>query len=146
MGKTRKKSWSSYGDEQEDTLSANDFFREGILMQKGTPEARQFEKVANALWDQLEGVHLDAAQRTIIWSDTERLDLEQSIQRVQKQCPGIQRERIEDFLLVWIELRCDPENYSEEQLDELNELTKQWVVDYRRPPKSSKKGGRIRHS
>ena len=115
-------------------------------MQKGTPEARQFEKVANALWDQLEGVHLDAAQRTIIWSDTERLDLEQSIQRVQKQCPGIQRERIEDFLLVWIELGYDPENYSEEQLDELNELTKQWVIDYRRPPKSSKKGGRTRRS
>ena len=60
-------------------------------------------------------------QRTIIWSDTERcLDLEQSIQRVQKHCPGIQRERIEDFLLVWIELGYDPENYSEEQLDELS--------------------------
>ena len=55
MGKPRKKSWSSNGnEEEEDSLFANKFFFEGLLAQKGTPEARQHEEIANALWDLLE--------------------------------------------------------------------------------------------
>src|ERR1700723_3134108 len=92
MGKPRKKRWSSYGDEAEEkTLSANNFFREGLLMQKGAPEARQFEKTANTLWNLVEDVQLDARQRTLIWPDAEQFDLQQSVQRIQKQCPGIHR-------------------------------------------------------
>ena len=61
MGKPRKKSWSSNGnEEEEDSLFANKFFFEGLLAQKGTPEARQHEEIANALWDLLEDVQLDA--------------------------------------------------------------------------------------
>jgi hypothetical protein len=147
MGKPRKKSWSSNGnEEEEDSLFANKFFFEGLLAQKGTPEARQHEEIANALWDLLEDVQLDARQRTLIWPDAERLDLKQSIQRIQKQCPAIPRDRIEDFMLFWLKVCHDPQNYSQAQLDELNELTGRWVADYERRLKTSKKGARTRHS
>jgi hypothetical protein len=147
MGKPRKKSWSSYGDEEEeDSLLANQFFLEGILAQKGTPEARQHEEIANVLWDLLKNVQLDAKHPTLVWPDTQQLDLKQSIQRIQKQCPDIPQESIEDFMLFWLKVGYDPGNYSQDQLHELNELIGRWVADYERRLKTSKKGERTRHS
>jgi hypothetical protein len=146
MGK-RKKSWSSNGDEEEEgSIFANKFFLEGLLAQKGTPEARQHEAIANALWDVLESVQLDAQQRMLIWPDAERLDLEQSIQRIQQQYPGITRDSVENFLLFWLKAGYAPENCSQNELDELGRLTNQWATDYERLPKPSRKRGRTRHS
>ena len=147
MGKQRKKSWSSNGDEEKgDSVFANPFFLEGLLARNDTPEARRHEKIANALWDQLEGVQLDAKQRMLIWPGAERLDLEQSIQRIQKQCPSTPRDTIADFLLFWLKAGYTPENCSEKQLDELAKLTDRWDKDYERSPRASKKWGRTRHS
>ena len=53
---------------------------------------------------------------------------------------------IEEFLLDWIDMGYDPENYSQAQLDELDKLTERWVADHRRKAKPSKKHKRTRHS
>jgi hypothetical protein len=47
----------------------------------------------------LEHAQLDAKQRKWIWPDAERLDLEQSIQRVQTKYPDFPRDEVEEFLL-----------------------------------------------
>jgi hypothetical protein len=147
MGKRRKKSWSSNGDEEEEGgIFADRFFLEGILAQKGTPEARRHEQIANALWDVLEGVQLDAQHRMLIWPGAERLDLEQSIRRIQQQYPSIARDSVQDFLLFWLKAGYAPENCSQNELDELGRLANQWATDYERLPKTSKKRGRTRHS
>src|SRR6202049_3577585 len=44
--------------------------------------------------------------------------VEQSIQRVQKKYPDFPRDEVEEFLLDWIDMGYDPENYSQAQLDE----------------------------
>ena len=49
-----------------------------------SPEGQQCIELRDVLWNLLEDVLLDAKQRKLIWPDAERLDLEQSIQRVQK--------------------------------------------------------------
>ena len=49
-------------------------------------------------------------------------------------------------MLFWLKVCHDPQNYSQAQLDELNELTGRWVADYERRLKTSKKGARTRHS
>jgi glycerol-3-phosphate cytidylyltransferase-like family protein len=91
-------------------------------------------------------VLLDAKQRKLIWPDAERLDLEQSIQRVQKKYPDFPRDEVEEFLLDWIDMGYDPENYSQAQLDELDSLTKRWVADHLQKANASKKQKRTRHS
>jgi hypothetical protein len=147
MGKQRKKSWSSNGDEEEeDSIFKNQFFLEGLLAHTGTPEARQHEEMANTLWDLMEGVQLDPQQHMLIWPDAERLDLEQSIQRIQKRYPNIAGDRVENFLLFWLRAGYAPENCSQKELDELGRLTNQWAKDYERRPKTSRKRGRTRHS
>jgi hypothetical protein len=89
---------------------------------------------------------LDAKQRKLIWPDAEPLDLEQSIQRIQKEYPEFLRGHIEEFLLNWIDMGYDPQNYSQAQLDQLDSLTERWVADHLRKAKVSKKQKRTRHS
>ena len=112
----------------------------------GSREGQQSIEVRDVLWDLLEHVQLDAKQRKLIWPDAERLDLEQSIQRVQKMYPDFPRDEVEEFLLNWIDMGYDPENYSQAQLDELDSLTERWVADHLRMAKASKKRKRTRHS
>src|SRR6202050_202043 len=73
------------------------------------PDTDRFElfEVRDVLWNLLEHAQLDAKQRKLIWPDAERLDLEQSIQRVQKKYPDFPRDEAEEFLLDWIDMGYD---------------------------------------
>jgi hypothetical protein len=139
MSKQRKKL-------SENSIFANNPFLEDLLEWRDSPEGKQSMAVSDALWILLEDVQLDAKQRKFIWPDAERLDLEHSVQRIQKQYPDFARDRIEEFLINWIEGGYAPENYDQAQLDELDRLAAQWVADHMRPSKATKKGKRTPHS
>lgn len=137
MGKQRK-------EHPQDSIFANNPFLDGLFDWMDSPEGQQCIAVRDVLWDLLEDVQLDAKQRTLIWPDAEPLDLEQSIQRIQKEYPDFPRDEVEEFLLDWIDMGYDPENYSQAQLDELDSLTERWVADHLRKKKASKKQKRTR--
>jgi hypothetical protein len=146
MGKPRKE------QPEAESIFANNPFIEGLFEWMDSPEGQQSIAVRDVLWDLLEGVQVDAKQRQLIWPGAkrtarkERLDLDQSVQRIQKMCLEFPGGEIEEFLLDWIDMGCDPENYSQAQLDELDKLTERWVADHRRKAKTSKKHKRTRHS
>lgn len=146
MGKPRKE------QPEAESIFANNPFIEGLFEWMDSPEGQQSIAVRDVLWDLLEGVQVDAKQRQLIWPGAkrtarkERLDLDQSVQRIQKMCPEFPGGEIEEFLLDWIDMGYDPENYSQAQLDELDKLTERWVADHRRKAKTSKKNKRTRHS
>jgi len=110
-----------------------------------SPEGEQWTELSDTLEDVLKDVQFDARQRKFVWSDAQRLDLEQSIERIQKQYPNFLRERSDEFLIGWIEMGYESENYLQAQLDELERLTEKWVADHVRRSKASKKGKRTRH-
>ena len=139
MGKQRR-------EQPQDSIFADNPFVDGFFEWMGSPEGQQRIEIHDVLWDLLADVQLDAKQRKLIWPDAERLDLEQSIQRVQKKYPDFPRDEVEEFLLDWIDMGYDPENYSQAQLDELDSLTERWVADHLRMTKASKKQKRTRHS
>ena len=146
MGKPRKE------QPEAESIFANNPFIEGLFEWMDSPEGQQSIAVRDVLWDLLEGVQVDAKQRQLIWPGAkrtarkERLDLDQSVQRIQKMCLEFPGGEIEEFLLDWIDMGYDPENYSQAQLDELDKLTERWVADHRRKAKTSKKQKRTRHS
>lgn len=146
MGKPRKE------QPEAESIFANNPFIEGLFEWMDSPEGQQSIAVRDVLWDLLEGVQVDAKRRQLIWPGAkrtarkERLDLDQSVQRIQKMCPEFPGGEIEEFLLDWIDMGYDPENYSQAQLDELDKLTERWVADHRRKAKTSKKQKRTRHS
>ena len=57
---------------------------------------------------------------------------DRSIEHIQKQCPDFSVEEIKGHLLYWIESGYGPDNCSQEQLEELERLSLQWVADYTR--------------
>ena len=145
MGKQRR-------EPPPDSIFEDNLFVDGFLDWMGSPEGQQSIEVHDVLWDLLEDVQLDAKQRQLIWPDAkrtarqQRLDLDQSVQRIQKLHPGFPRGEVEEFLLDWIDMGYDPENYSQAQLEELDKLTEKWVADHLRKAKISKKRKRTRHS
>jgi hypothetical protein len=139
MGKQRR-------EPPQDNIFANNPFVDDFFEWMGSREGQQCIEARDVLWDLLEDVQLDAKQRQLIWPDAERLDLEQSIQRIQKLYPDFPRDEVEEFVLDWIDMGYDPENYSQAQLDELDSLTERWVADHLRKAKASKKRKRTRHS
>ena len=139
MGKQRR-------EQPQDTIFADNPFLDGLLDWMGSPEGQQCIALRDVLWDLMEHVQPDAKQRKLIWPDAEPLDLEQSIQRIQKEYPEFLRGHIEEFLLNWIDMGYDPQNYSQAQLDQLDSLTERWVADHLRKAKVSKKQKRTRHS
>jgi len=130
-------SWSK--DDPQDSVFENNPFVDGLFEWMDSPEGGQYMEISETLWTLMEGVHLDARQRKVTWPDAERLDLAQSVQRIQKLHPDFPREGIEVALINWIEMEYAPESYSESQLDELDRLTERWIADHHRKAKTSKK-------
>ena len=120
-------------------------FIDGFLDWMGSPEGQLSVEVSDALWQLMENVHLDARRRELIWPEAQRLSLEQSAQRIQKEYPHFPRERIESFLISWLE-HYAPEGYSQEQLDELDQLAEQWIADLERRPRTTHNTVRTRDS
>lgn len=103
-------------------------FADGLLEWMDSPEGEQHTEVSDALWELMEGVGLDAKQRKFVWPDGKRLTLEQSARRVLKQHPDFPAGRVDGFLISWIE-NYAPEDYTQEQLEELDRLSSAWVEE-----------------
>ncbi|MDZ7750651.1 MAG: hypothetical protein U5S82_03065 [Gammaproteobacteria bacterium] len=98
----------------------------GLLDYMGSPQGQRSIEVSDALWALMDGVQLDPGRREIIWPEAQRLSFDQSIECIQKAYPDFPRERITSFLISWLE-HYAPEDYSREQLDELDALTEDWL-------------------
>ena len=132
-------------DLEDDGLVSKPFIEE-FSDWMDSPEGELWTEICDTLEDLLKDVQLDAKQRLFIWPDSERLNLEQSVQRIHKQHRAFPRDKIEEFLIDWIEMIYAPEHYSRAELDELDRLTEKWIADYIRRSKSSRKGKKTRHS
>ena len=92
MGKQRR-------EQSQDSIFVDNPFVDGFLEWMGSREGRQCIEVRDVLWDLLEDAELDAKQRQLIWPDAERLNLVQSIPRIQKLYPDFPGHEIEEVLL-----------------------------------------------
>lgn len=129
MGKSR--------DKHEKHPFEDNPFVDGLLGWMGSPEGQLSIEVSDTLSELMDNVQLDARRRELIWPEAQRLSLEQSMQRIHKEHPSFPRERIESFLISWLE-HYTPEDHSQEQLDELDQLTEQWIEDYERARKPAR--------
>lgn len=105
-------------------------FVKGFLDWMGSPDGELSIEVMDTLFPLLEKMDVDAKARKLIWQDGKRLSIDESVQRIQAEYPQFPAERIEDKLISWLEMEYVPEHYSEQQLDELDRLTEQWIVDH----------------
>lgn len=130
MGK--KNTWSTnYELPPEPPLDDNPFL-EGLFERMNSAEGELYREVSDTLWPLLDEFHVDAKQRQIIWPDGKRLNLDESVQNIQTDYPEFPREAIESSLISWLDSGYSPESYSQEQLEELDRLTEDWINDHYR--------------
>lgn len=121
-------------------------FLEGFAGWMDSPEGELSSEVLDAVWMLLEKVDVDAKNRKIIWEDGKRLSITESVQRIHAGCPDFPLELIETHLIGWLEMEFAPPTSSQEQLDELDRLTENWIEDHERRAEAAQKRGRTRHS
>lgn len=125
------------GKRREQHPFADNPFVDELLDWMGSPEGQLSIEVSDTLWEVMENVQLDARQRELLWPEAQPLSLEQSVERIHKAYPHFPRGRIESFLISWLESYA-PEGYSQEQLDELDQLAEQWIDDYEQAQKPAR--------
>jgi len=131
MGKT-KNTWSSNYELPPEPLLDDNPFLEGLFERMNSAEGELYREVSDTLWPLLDELHIDAKQRQIIWLDGKRLDLDESVQKIQTDYPDFPRELIESRLISWLDAEYAPTGYSPEQFEELDQLTEDWINDHYR--------------
>jgi hypothetical protein len=91
-----------------------------------SPEGELWSEMSDTLEVLLKDVGLDARERKFLWPDG-RLDLDQSVRRINQQCPDFPEQKIKEFLIHWIQALYVPEGYSESQMNKFERLTAQWA-------------------
>jgi hypothetical protein len=79
----------------------------------------------------LKKVKVDAANRWIIWNDSAKLSITESAERIHTQLNEYSFELIENKIISWLEMDFEPEDYSQEQMDEFDELVCQWTDEHK---------------
>jgi len=136
-GRRKKKSYAIGKPCTEEDLEAalppipDDFLCEEMSFWSwwDSPEGELWSKMSDTLEALLNDVGLDAGERKFLWPDAGRLDLDQSVRRINQQYPDFPEQTIKEFLVHWIQALYVPEGYSESQMNELEGLTAQWAED-----------------
>jgi hypothetical protein len=102
-------------------------FLDGFLDSMDSPDGELSLEVMDTVFALLEDVGVDAKARQLIWPDGQRLSIDESVQRIHAEYSQFLADRIEDRVISWLEMGYVPENYSEQQLDELESLTERWI-------------------
>jgi ABC-type glycerol-3-phosphate transport system substrate-binding protein len=104
---------------------------EAFLQWMDSPEGQRYIGVSDVLNTLMQNVQLDVRGRRIVWSEDERLTVDQSVTHIRKQHPDFAADQIRRFLISWIE-NYAPAEYTDEQLNELDQLADEWVAQLRR--------------
>ena len=113
-------------------LTPSSFFENNLFIKDlsewiESPRGQLSDEVREAAWQKLEKVDVDATHQKLIWEDGKRLSIDESVKRIYVDYPDFPLELIETHLIAWLEMEFAPESYSREQLDELDQLTEEWV-------------------
>jgi hypothetical protein len=106
-------------------------FIEGFLEWKDSPEGQQSTEALDLVFDALGHVDVDARHRKIVWTDGQRLSIEEVVERIHAEHPDMPRDVTETHVFGWLE-NCAPESYSEQQMEEFDRLMEPWLHDYER--------------
>ena len=102
-------------------------FEDGFLHWMASPDGEQSMAVMDTVFALLDDVEVDAKARQLIWPDGQRLSIDESVQRIHAEYSQVPAEQIEDRLISLLEMGYAPEDYSEQQPDQLDRPTERWI-------------------
>ncbi len=86
----------------------------------------------------LDATQIDAQGQQIIWPDATRLNIQQTVQRLNESYPHLGEALIEDKVITWLEMEYSPEDYSPKQMQQLERQIDRWIKSHRRQSRRGK--------
>ena len=111
-----------------------------------SPDDALFDIVTHTVWTILDKADVDAKKRKIVWPDGQRLSIPESVERIHADYPDVPIALIDTHLTAWLEMGFVPPNCSQQQLDELDQLTEKWIDAHERQVEAALKRAKTRHS
>ena len=119
------------GDWRTEHPVENGSFPDDSVDWMDTPEGQQSIEALDLVFGALDHVDVDARQRKIVRTDGKRLSIEEAAERLHAEHPDMPRDLIETHVFGWLE-NCAPESYTDEQMEEFDQLMEPWLEDYER--------------
>jgi hypothetical protein len=113
-------------------------FQEDLSQWPDSPERELADEARELVWPLLDAAQIDAQRGTIAWSEATPLDIQQSVRRIQEGHPHLTEALIEDKVIAWLEMEYSPEDYSSEQMEELERNIDRWIKKHRRQARQKK--------
>lgn len=83
----------------------------------------------DSVFDALEGASVDLSEKRIIWSDGQRLTIEQSARRIQEQS-GLDKQAIVNHIIGWLQMEYVPEGLDDKQMETFESHIDAWIEEY----------------
>jgi hypothetical protein len=133
-----KKSWSWGRIDLHDPPLGDNPFLKGLSQWLDSPEGELADEAREVVWPLLDAAQIDVEHGTITWPEAKPLDIQQSVLRIHEDHPRLTEALIEDKVIAWLELEYAPDNYSSEQMDELERHIDRWIKRHHRQMRRQK--------
>ena len=104
-------------------------FMEGFAQWLESEEGLESLDAVDCVYNALDGASVDIAEKKIIWSDGQRLTIEQSAERIHREM-NLGQDTIANRVIGWLQMGYVPEGLNDEQMEMFESQINAWVEDY----------------
>ena len=104
-------------------------FMEGFGQWLESEEGLQSLEAVDCVYNALDGASVDISEKKIIWSDGQRLTIEQSAERIHSEM-NLCQDAIINHIIGWLQMEYVPEGLDDEQMEMFESQINEWVEDY----------------
>ena len=104
-------------------------FMEGFGQWLKSEEGLESIDALDCVHSALDGASVDILEKKIIWSDGERLTIEQSAEKIHRET-GMRQDAIISHIIGWLQMEYVPEGHDDEQMELFESQINEWLEDY----------------
>ena len=103
-------------------------FMEGFAQWLESEEGLQSQEAVDRVYNALDGASVDISEKKIIWSDGQRLTIEQSAERIHRET-NLCQDTIISHIIGWLQMEYVPEGLDDEQMEMFESRINAWVEE-----------------
>src|SRR3990172_8753200 len=103
-------------------------FMEGFAQWLESEEGLESLDAVDCVYNALDGASVDIAEKKIIWSDGQRLTIEQSAERIHRET-NLGPDAIISHVIGWLQMEYVPEGLDDEQMEMFESQINAWVEE-----------------
>lgn len=104
-------------------------FIEGFAQWLESEEGLESLDAVDCVYNALDGASVDIAEKKIIWSDGQRLTIEQSAERIRRGM-NLGQDTIVNRVIGWLQMGYVPEGLDDQQMEMFESQINAWLEDY----------------